>query len=47
MNKWMEKKQEGKGEGPWGEAEHDWEALPVCGISGLALATFSAVTAIV
>lgn len=42
----MEKKQEGKGEGPWGEAEHDWEALPVCGISGLALATTSAVTAI-
>ena len=46
MNKWMEKEQEREGEGPWGEAEHDWEELPVCGISGLALATKSAVTAI-
>ena len=50
MNKWTKRKQERKEgrkeEGPWVEAEHDWEELPVCGISGWALATKSAVSAI-
>lgn len=46
MNKWVERNRRGERRVPGGEAERGWEELPVCGISGLALAANHPVAAV-